>query len=104
MMYELYAGASIPPEAMTHFPPEFQIFPPVFEIFFDSVENFQSFTFSRQNFRFSSAKISDDLFFSHRPKISNFPPILALLVHFPPDSRKLLFPPYFSKFPPLFSK
>ena len=32
------------------------------------------------------------------------PPILPVLVHFPPDSRKLLFLPYFSTFPPCFRK
>ena len=39
-------------------------------------------------------------FFSHWPQISNFPPIFAVSVHFPPVSRKLFFPPYFYKFPP----
>ena len=53
-------GASIPPEAMVHFP-LFQI-PPIFEKFSDSVENFQNFSFSREISRISSAKISDDLF------------------------------------------
>src|SRR6218665_2336308 len=43
-------------------------------------------------------------FFSHRPQILNFPPILPVLVHFPPDWRKLLFPPCFHKFPPCFRK
>ena len=54
------------------FPPCFR-FPPIFEKLLDSVENFPNCTFSRQIFRFSSAKISDDFFFSHRPQISNFP-------------------------------
>src|SRR6218665_1870370 len=40
-------------------------------------------------------------FFSHRPHISNFPPIFPVSGHFPPVSRKLLSPPYFSKFPSL---
>ena len=43
-------------------------------------------------------------FFSHRPQILIFPPIFPVSVHFPPVSRKFLFPPYFYKFPPLFSK
>src|SRR6218665_3677125 len=34
--------------------------------------------------------------------MSNFPPIFHISVHFPPVSRKLLFPPYFEKFPPCF--
>src|SRR6218665_4142843 len=41
-------------------------------------------------------------FFSHRPQISNFPPIFAVSIHFPSVSRKLFFPPYFYKFPPCF--
>src|SRR6218665_925109 len=63
-------GASIPSEAMMHFPPV--SVSPIFDKFSDSVENFLNFTFSQKKFRFSSAKISDDLFFSHRPQISNF--------------------------------
>src|SRR6218665_1519826 len=77
---------------MMHFPPCFR---------FQSY--FRTFTFSRKFFRFSSDKISDDLFFSHRPQISNFPPILPLSVHFPPVWRKL-FPPYFEKFTPCFQE
>src|SRR6218665_2243988 len=53
-------------------------FPPIFDKFSDSVENFQHFTFSAQISRFSSAKISDDLFFSHRPQILNFSPIFPI--------------------------
>src|SRR6218665_2909362 len=63
--------ASIPPEAMIHFPP-FQI-PPVSENFSDSVENFPNCTFSRKFFRFSSTKI---LLF---PYLSKFPLFLANL-------------------------
>src|SRR6218665_184587 len=33
-----------------------------------------------------------------------FPPIFPALVHFPPDSRKFIIFPYFSKFPPCFPK
>src|SRR6218665_465905 len=58
------AGASIPSEAMMHFP-LFQI-PPIFE----KSKNFQTLwkifkilPFSRKISRFSSAKISDDLVF-----------------------------------------
>src|SRR6218665_997883 len=46
-------------------------------------------------FPISSAKISD-LYF--------FPPIFSVSVHFPRVSRKLLFPPYFEQFPPVFQK
>src|SRR6218665_1601642 len=52
-------------------------------------------TFSRQNFRFSSAKISDDFFFSHRPQILNFPPIFPLLLV---STQNFLFPPFFFPF------
>ena len=79
------AGASINPEAMMHFPP-LQISPHFRKIF----------RLCGKFSKFSSAKISYDLFFSHRPRIS---------VHFPPLSQKLLFPPpSFYKFPPLFSQ
>src|SRR6218665_1061518 len=40
--------------------------------------------------------------FFHQPQISNFPHISPVSIHFPPVSRKLLFPPYFDKFPPCF--
>src|SRR6218665_1440416 len=44
-------------------------------------------------------------FFSHRPQISNFPPIFAISVHFPPVSRKLFFPPSSLQiFPPVLGK
>src|SRR6218665_3214901 len=41
-------------------------------------------------------------FFSHRPQISNFPPIFAVSIHFPPVSQKLFVPPTFTHFPPCF--
>ena len=52
-----------PSETMMHFPPVSD-FPPIFGKFSNSEENFHNMTFS-------SAEISDDLFFSHRPQISN---------------------------------
>ena len=33
------------------------------------------------------------IFFSHRPQISNFPPIFPVSIHFPPVSQKLFFLP-----------
>ena len=91
------AGASIPPLR------PWCIFPPCFRKIFGLSEIFLQFylfpknflTFIRQNFW---------LFFSHRPQISNFPPIFAVSVHFPPVSWKLFFPPYFYKFPPVLGK
>ena len=58
----IYTGASIPPEAMMHFPP-IQI-SPLFpkKISASYVENFSNFTFSQINFWFSSTKISYDPF------------------------------------------
>jgi len=77
-------------------------FPPVFEKNFYFLGNFWNFTFSRQNFIFSSVKISDDLFFLF---FQNFriPPVLPVLLHFPPDSRKFIIPLLF-KIPPCFRK
>src|SRR6218665_1637412 len=43
-------------------------------------------------------------FFSHRPQISNFPPIFPVSVHFPSVSRKLLFPPTLTNFPSVLDK
>src|SRR6218665_3317846 len=43
------------------------------------------------------------LFFSHRPQISNSP-YFPCFNNFPPVSRKLLFPPYFQTFLPVFKK
>src|SRR6218665_2084076 len=77
--------------------PLFQIFPLFLKKISDSVEKFHNFTFSRKNF------------FSHRPQISNFPPVFEFLLYFlcfstfPSVSGKLLFPPTFSNFP-LFPK
>src|SRR6218665_2612182 len=85
-------GRPSPSETMMHFPPLFQIsslFP----------KNFRTL---REISLFSSAKISDDLFFSHRPQISNFPHIFAVSVYFPPVSQKFLFPPALPNFPPPF--
>src|SRR6218665_1654413 len=75
-------GRPSPPETMMHFPPCLR-FPPCFQKILRFFGKFQKLYLSRKNFRFSSAKISDDLFFSHRPQILNFSPILPVLVHFP---------------------
>src|SRR6218665_2842011 len=83
-----------------HFPPVSD-FSPNFEKLSNSVENFLNFTFSRKFSQFPSAKISHD---SHRPQISNFPPYFPCFTTFPSVSRQLLFPPYFSKFPPVLEK
>src|SRR6218665_2767855 len=58
------SGASIPPKAMMHFLPLFQISPYFGYIFRlrGKFSKFYFFPFSRKISRFSSAKISDDLF------------------------------------------
>src|SRR6218665_476131 len=88
---------------MMHFPPVSD-FPPVSEKFLDFQKNVKNVTFSRKISRLSSAEISDDLFFSHRPQILNFPPIFAVSVHFPPVLQKLLFPPTLTNFPLCFTQ
>src|SRR6218665_3957292 len=57
---------------MMHFPPASDC-PPRSEKFLDFKKKVKNVTFSGKIFRLSSAKISDDLFFSHRPQISNSP-------------------------------
>src|SRR6218665_1491124 len=88
---------------MMHFSPVSDF--PLFSENFQTVENFLNFTFSRKIYRFSSAKISDDFFgfFSHRPQISNFPPIFPVSVHFPLFREHYCFPPILPN-PPCFRK
>src|SRR6218665_16440 len=76
----LLAEASIPPEAMMHFPP-FQI-SPCFPKNFLTAWKISPFT--RKFFRFSGAKISDDLFLviNHKFRISS--PNVAISIHFSP--------------------
>src|SRR6218665_719947 len=95
-------GASIPPETMMHFPLCFR-FPPYFRKIFGLSENFYNFTFSRKISSLSSAKISDDFFFSHRPQMSNSP-LFSLFQYISPLFRENYFPPYFDKFPPCFTQ
>ena len=94
------SGASIPPETMMHFLPVSD-FPLIFETFSDFVENFLNFTFSRKISSLTSAKISDDPFFSRRPQIPQFPPIFPVSAHFPLFCENYCLSPYFSKFPPV---
>ena len=87
-----------PPDAMMHslcF--KFPLFP---KKVLDSVENVSNFTFSQKISRFSSAK----MFFSHLPQFFLFPTIFAVSIHFPLFQEILLFPSYFSKFPPIYVK
>ena len=60
--------------------------------------------FPEKNFRFSSTKISDDLFFSHRPQILNFP-LFCLFYYISPLIRKNYYFPLLSQIsPPVFGK
>src|SRR6218665_2506822 len=63
----------------------------------DSVENFPNLTFSRKISRFSSAKISDDLFLSHRLKIL-IPHLFSLFHYISPYFAKIIIPPTFANF------
>ena len=67
----------LPPEAMMHFPPCFRFSPTYF------LKNFRLEIFL--NFWWP--------FFSHRPQISNFPPIFPVSVHFPPYFAKIIISP-----------
>ena len=96
-------SASIPPETMMHFSPCFR-FPPYFRKIFGLWGKFQKFYLFLKNFLIFIRQNFWWLLFSHRSQISNFPPIFAVSVHFPPVSRKLLFPPTLTNFPPVLHK
>ena len=90
-------GASIPPEAMMHFPPVSD-FPPVFEKIFDFLENFKNFTFPEKISHFHPPKFLTTfiLVINHKFRIfTAFPPL---------NRENLLFPPTFLNFPPVFEK
>src|SRR6218665_1571998 len=91
----LSAGASIPSEAMMHFPPVSDF--PLFS------KNFWTFWKISQIFPFPE-KISHFHPPKFRPQISDFPPYFACFTTFPPDSRKFLISPLFKKFSPCFQK
>src|SRR6218665_3027852 len=95
-------GASIPSEAMMHFPPVSDFPPPHLPKLFFLSSKFYQFSLFPKKFPFSSDKISDDLvFFSHRPQISDFLPYFALFYNISlPDSRKFIISPCFQNFPP----
>ena len=80
--------------------PLFQI-SPIFEKNFDFLKFYLVPTkfhiFIRQNFW-------RPFFLSHRPQISNFPPVLPVLLHFPLIRENLLFHPTFQNLPPVFEK
>src|SRR6218665_1186771 len=90
------------PQTMMHFP-LFQLSPLLGNTFRTPMKIFHIYSFPDKFLDFHPPKFLMT-FFSHRPQISNFLPIFPVSVHFPPLSRKLLFPPYFDKFPPVLDK
>ena len=87
-------GRPPPPEAMMPFPHGFR-FPSVFEQFFWLRGKFY---LSQQIFRFSSAKISDDLPFSHWLNFE-FAPLFSLFQYISPYFGKIIIPPTYANFP-----
>src|SRR6218665_407006 len=100
-----YTEASISPEAMMHFPSVSDSLSP--KNCSDTVENFSNFYLFTKKIRFSSAKISDDLLFSHRLEILKFLifPIFPLFQYISPLFREnYYFPPLHFKISPCFRK
>src|SRR6218665_3791544 len=100
----LKPGASIPLEAMRHFPPPGSDFPPIFEKFSDSVENFKNFTFPEKFLNFHSPKFLMTFFKSSTTNFE-FLPYFPCFNAFPPRFREnYYFPPTFKNFPPVLEK
>src|SRR6218665_3633059 len=93
------SGASIPPEAMMHFPPVSDF--PLFLDNFGLSVKFQKFPVFPKIISIFIRLTTFFLFIDHKFWI--FPPILPVLQHFPPDSRKFRISSV-SKISPLFSK
>ena len=96
-------GRPSPPETMMHFPSLFQISPYFWKIF-GLWRKCSQFDFFPENFLIFIRLNFWWLFFSHRPQISNFPPIIPVSVHFPPVLQKLLSAPTFNNFPTVLEK
>src|SRR6218665_1149506 len=100
-----FAGASIPPETMMHFPPLFQISP----LF---LENFRTFwkistilPFPEKFLDFHLPKFLMTFFLVIDHKFLIFPPIFAVSVHFPPCfDKNFLSPLLLQIFPPVLDK
>src|SRR6218665_3513254 len=88
---------------MMHFPPvsDFPLFSKSFMIL---LEISKILPFPEKISDFHPPKFLMTFFYSSTTNYFEFLPILPVLVYFPPDWRKLLFPPYFHKFPPCFRK
>jgi len=75
-------------------------FPPVSDSpYFSDSRKFSKFYLFLKNFLILIRQNFWWPFFSHRPPIYNFPPIFPVLVHFPPFSRRFVFPPVFTNSP-----
>jgi len=104
LLFSLYASRGVhPPEAMMHFPPCFR-FSPYFQKIFRlwTIFKILNVTFSEKVFDFHPPEFL--IFFSHRPKISNFLPIFPVSVYFPLFRENYYFPPTLTNFPPVFEK
>src|SRR6218665_3020584 len=88
---------------MMHFP-LFQISPLFSKFFFTFWKISEILPFPDKISYFHLPKFLTTFFFSHRPQISNFPPVLPVLLHFPLIRENLLFPPTFQNFPPVLEK
>jgi len=87
-----------PPEAMMYFPLCFRFLPLFSKISFTFWKISKISPFPEKISHFHPPKFLTS-FFSHQPQISDFPPILPVLEHFPSDSRKCIISPLFPKFP-----
>ena len=74
---------------------------PLFSKKFLTLRNFFTILPFPKNFLIFIRRNSWWLFFSHRPQISNFPPIFHVSVHFPTCFTKIIIPPTFTNFPPV---
>ena len=95
-----------PPWGHDAFFPAVSYFPPIFEKFLDFLENLWNFPFPQKKSHFHPPKFLTTFFLviDHKFRNFEFPPCFACFTAFPPDSRKFLISPLFSKISPLFSK
>src|SRR6218665_522315 len=99
------SGASIPPEAMMHFPPLFQIFPLFPKNFLTPCKISQILPFPGNFFGFHLPKFLMTLLFWSSATNFEFPPYFRYVNTFPPIFRQnYSFHSTFINFPPVFSK
>src|SRR6218665_1820682 len=90
---------------MMHFPSCFR-FPPFSKKLKNLCKISKILPFPEKFFHFHPPKFLTTFSFSHRPQISNLPPIFSISVHFPPSFAKIIIPPRptFTNFPSVFEK